>query len=239
MNRRQMLHASAFAGAALASGLSIKAAVAAEGSTQGEASLLGPKPLPFEPGKLHGISEKLMVSHYEKNYSGAVKNLNKVRTEISQLTKDSPPFLAIALKERELLFHNSMVLHELYFANLGGDGKQSGQAAQRLSDEFGTAARWEELFRLTGMGLSGGSGWVTLGYDLRDHTLTISGASNHAQTAAQTLPLLVMDMYEHAYQMDYGADAAKYIDAFFQNVPWDQVNQRFDRAERIAKEFPV
>jgi len=239
MNRRQMLHASAFAGAALVSGLSIKSAVAAEGATEGEASLLKPRPLPFDPGKLNGISEKLIVSHHEKNYSGAVKNLNKVRTEIGQLTKDSPPFLAIALKERELLFHNSMVLHELYFGNLGGDGKPSGQVPQRLSDAFGSAARWEELFRLTGMGLAGGSGWVTLGYDLRDHSLTISGASNHAQTPAQTLPLLMMDMYEHAYQMDYGADAAKYIDAFFQNVLWDHVNQRFDQAERIAKEFPV
>jgi superoxide dismutase, Fe-Mn family len=237
MNRRQMLHASAFTGAAFVSGLSFKSAVAAERTIEGESGLLEPMPLAFDPRKLHGISEKLMVSHHEKNYSGAVKNLNKVRTELGQLTKDSPPFLAIALKERELVFHNSMVLHELYFGNLGGDGTTSGPVLQRLSDEFGTAARWEELFRLTGMGLAGGSGWVTLGYDLRDHNLTTSGASNHAQTPAQTLPLLVMDMYEHAYQMDYGADATRYIDAFFQNVPWDQVNHRFDRAERSAKEL--
>ena len=157
MNRRQILRASAFAGAALVSGLSIKSALAAGGTTEGAASLLEPKPLPFDAGKLNGISEKLMVSHYEKNYSGAIRNLNKVRAEISQLTKDSPPFLAIALKERELLFHNSMVLHELYFGNLGGDGKPSGQVPNRLSDAFGSAARWEELFRLTGMGLAGGA----------------------------------------------------------------------------------
>src|SRR5437868_2199252 len=80
------------------------------------------KPLPFDPKKLSGFSEKLLVSHHDNNYGGAVKNLNKVEVELARLKADAPGFLVSGLRERQLTFHNSMTLHELYFANLGGDG---------------------------------------------------------------------------------------------------------------------
>ena len=191
-------------------------------------------PLPFDPGKLKGLSEKLLRSHHENNYGGAVKNLNKVEEELARITKDTPAFLVGGLKERELVFNNSMVLHELYFANLGGDGKPGGTIQSALSLAFGSVARWEELFRLTGMSLAGGSGWVLLDYNFQSRQLRTHWSGNHSQSAASSQPLLVMDMYEHSYQMDYGAAAAKYIDAFFQNVQWDEVQRRLERAEKAA-----
>ena len=191
-------------------------------------------PLPFDPSKLRGLSEKLLRSHHENNYGGAVKNLNKVEEELARVTKDTPAFLVGGLKERELVFSNSMVLHEFYFANLGGDGKPGSAIQAALARAFDSFGRWEELFRLTGMSLAGGSGWVVLDYNFQARQLRTHWSGNHSQAAASSQPLLVMDMYEHAYQMDYGAAAAKYIDAFFQNVHWDEVQRRLERAERAA-----
>src|SRR5512143_3002631 len=102
------------------------------------------KPLPFDPKKLDGLSERLLLSHHDNNYAGAVKNLNKVEAELARLPKDAAPFLVSSLRERELNFANSLVLHELYFANLGGDGKASGSVAKAISEAFGSMGAWEE-----------------------------------------------------------------------------------------------
>src|SRR5262245_22835956 len=85
-----------------------------------------PIPLPFKPTGLNGISEKMIVSHHDNNYAGAVKNLNKVEQELSQINADTPPFVVAGLRQSELTFRNSKTLHEGYFGNLGGDGKRSG-----------------------------------------------------------------------------------------------------------------
>ena len=103
------------------------------------------------------------------------------------------------------------------------------------AEAFGSLARFEELLRGTAMGLAGGSGWALLEYDFQTGALQISWAGNHTQALAFARPLLVIDMYEHAYQMDYGAAAARYVDAFFANVAWDEVNRRYEGALRAAK----
>ncbi len=192
-----------------------------------------PIKLPFDPKRLRGISEKLIVSHWENNYGGAVKNLNKLEEELQHLSKDSPGFLLGGLKERELLFTNSMILHELYFGNLGGDGKISGSVEAALADAYGSLGRWEEQFRALGGSLAGGSGWAIVDWNFQTGAIATYWSGNHTQALAFGAPLLVMDMYEHAYQMDYGAAAAKYIDAFMQNVRWDEVNRRFERASKL------
>ena len=189
-------------------------------------------PLPFAAGKLRGLSERLISSHHDNNYAGAVKNLNAVRAQIGGLAKDAPGFLVGALKAKELTYANSATLHEAYFANLGGDGKPAGPAVQALASAFGSAAAWEEAFRAVGASLGGGSGWAVLGFSFADGGLHIAWAGDHSQGLASSYPLLVMDMYEHAYQMDYGAAAAKYIDAFFENLQWDEVNRRLERARK-------
>src|SRR5262245_21540983 len=161
--------------------------------------------LPFAPGKLKGLSAALITSHHDNNYASAVKNLNKVELELAKVTKDTPGFEVAALRERELTYTNSMILHEQYFANLGGDGKLAGAIDKRLAAQFGSAARWEELFRATAMSLGGGCGWVILDYNYATDDLRIYGAGAHNQALAFGQPLLVLDMFEHAYAIDYGA----------------------------------
>jgi Fe-Mn family superoxide dismutase len=175
-----------------------------------------------------------MTSHHENNYGGAVKNLNRVEQELAAITKDTPPLIVAALRERELTFRNSKTLHEAYFANLGGDGRRSGTIDAALSQAYGASSRWEEHFRLTGVGLGGGSGWVILGYELDTGALRTCWSGNHTQAPATSVPLLVMDMYEHSYHIDYGAQHARYIDAFFANIRWDEVNRRYENAQRAA-----
>lgn len=96
-----------------------------------------PKPLPFDPTKLRGISEKLIVSHHDNNYAGAVKNLNGVRAELARASKDTPGFLVGGLRAKELAYANSMALHEAYFGNLGGDGRAGGSIAKALASTWG------------------------------------------------------------------------------------------------------
>jgi Fe-Mn family superoxide dismutase len=192
------------------------------------------KPLPFDPAKLRGLSERLIVSHHENNYGGAVRNLNKVEEELARVGKDTPGFIVGGLKERELTFANSAILHELYFGNLGGGGVAEGGIRTALEGASGSFGRWEEQFRATGMSLAGGSGWAILDFSFQTGDLRTFWAGNHTQALASGVPLLVMDMYEHAYHLDYGAAAARYVDAFFQNVQWDEVNRRLDRARKAA-----
>jgi len=187
-----------------------------------------PVPLPFDAKSLKGISEKLIQSHWENNYSGAVKALNTLRGRLTQSLNDAntPPYVYTGLKREQLLRTGSVVLHEYYFGNLGGDGKASADLRTKIAASFGTFDAWESEFRKIGLGLGGGSGWVVLGYNRKLKLLENYWLADHASNPADTSPILVMDMYEHAYQMDYGAAAAKYIDAFFTNIQWDAVAKR-------------
>jgi Fe-Mn family superoxide dismutase len=197
-----------------------------------------PRKLGFDAKKLRGISERMITSHWENNYGGAVKNLNKVEEELDRVTKDTPGFLVSGLKERELVFTNSMTLHELYFGNLGGDGKATGPIEAALAKTYGSFGRWEEIFRATATSLGGGSGWTVLAWNLHTGGLHTYWSGNHTQALAFGAPLLVLDMYEHAYQMDYGAAAATYIEAFVRNLDWQEVNRRFERASKVGMLFP-
>lgn len=190
-------------------------------------------PLPFAPASLSGISERMITSHHENNYAGAVRNLNRTEQELAQITADTPPLIVAALRERELTFRNSKTMHELYFENLGGDGRRSGAIESALGQAYGSSSRWEEHFRATGSGLGGGSGWVTLSLELDTGGLRTAWSGHHTQVLATSAPLLVMDMYEHSYQMDFGAAVPRYLEAFFANVDWDEVNRRLDVALRM------
>jgi Fe-Mn family superoxide dismutase len=196
-----------------------------------------PLPLPFDSAKLAGLSQRMIVSHHDNNYAGAVKNLNKVEEQLAATNKDTPGFLVAGLKERELTFTNSMILHEQYFGNLGGNGKAGGAIQQKLASAYGGFGKWEEHFRAVGASLGGGSGWAIVDYGLLGGEIRTYWSGNHTQALAAGLPLLVMDMYEHAYAIDYGAAAPKYVDAFFQNINWDIVNTRLEAAEKAAASF--
>lgn len=191
-----------------------------------------PKPLPFDPSKLKGLSDKLIKSHWENNYGGAVKALNAVEQRLSAMLndKDLPPYIYGDLKREELVRTGSVVLHEQYFSNLGGDGKVGGKIRDLLMRWFGSYEQWEAEFKRTANALSGGSGWAILAYNFHTQEVHNYWAWDHMHNAPMSHPLLVLDMYEHAYHMDYGAAAAKYVDAFLQNVNWEEVNRRAETA---------
>lgn len=192
------------------------------------------KPLTFDPAKLSGLSEKLIRSHWENNYGGSVKALATVKKQLAEAlaNKDTPPFIYNDLKREHLLRTGSVVFHEYYFDNLGGSGQAGAKERKVIGDAFGSFDTWETEFRRIGAGLGGGSGWVVLGYNMHTHQLENYWLADHGHSPAATLPILVMDMYEHSYQMDYGAAAAKYVDAFFKNIQWDAVAARL---ESVAK----
>lgn len=189
------------------------------------------KTLPFDPTKLKGLSEKLLTSHHDNNYGGAVKRLNLIQQQLGGMPRDAAPYQIGSLKREELIATNSMILHECYFGNLGGDGRVGGPIVPLLTAGYGALATWEQEFRQTGLALGGGSGWVIVNYSPRERAVHTYWSGDHTQNLAWGTPLLVMDMYEHAYAMDYGANAKAYIDAFFQNLNWDVVNARAEQAQ--------
>ncbi|MBS0192851.1 MAG: superoxide dismutase [Proteobacteria bacterium] len=190
------------------------------------------RPLPFDPSKLDGLSEKLIQSHWENNYGGSVKALNTIKQRLTQALADpdTPPFVYNDLKREHLMRTGSVVLHELYFENLGGDGQPDADVRRRIAAAFGDFATWEVEFRRMGAGLGGDSGWVVLGWNRHLRQLENYWLWDHLHGPADTAPILVLDMYEHSYQMDYGAAAAKYLDAFFRNIRWDVAAARLTRA---------
>lgn len=191
------------------------------------------KKLPFDPAKVKGLSEKLLVSHYENNYSGAVKRLNAITAQLASLDVASAPvFVVNGLKREELIAANSMIIHELYFDSLAGEGDPTGALADAINRDFGSLARWKAEFSATGKALGGGSGWVLLSYSPRDKRLINSWAADHTMTVAGGRPILALDMYEHAYHMDYGARAAAYVDAFMQGIRWSNAQSLFERYSR-------
>jgi superoxide dismutase, Fe-Mn family len=232
MNRRDLMTSLAGAAAAttLLPGIAVAKRMPAVAFTPRAPGSHGVAPLAFDPRKLRGLSEKMITSHHDNNYAAAVKNLNKVELDLDKVNKDTPGYMVSGLRERELTFTNSMNLHERYFGNLGGDGKASGGFLAALNQQFGSAARWEELLRATAMSLGGGSGWVVVALSRLTGDLRIVGTRGHDQAVIAGEPILVLDMYEHAYQMDYGAGHAKYIDAVFYNLNWNVMQDRMNNA---------
>jgi len=189
-----------------------------------------PKPLPFSSSSLNGLSQRLIDSHWANNYGGSVRALNETKRRLADALadRDLPPYIYNDLKREHLMRTGSVVLHELYFDNLGGNGRADAAAQRLLASAFGEFARWEAEFRRIANGLGGGSGWVILGYNSQFGTLENYWMGDHMHNPAATVPLLVMDMYEHSYHMDFGSAAGQYVDAFFDNVNWEQVLARME-----------
>jgi Fe-Mn family superoxide dismutase len=189
-----------------------------------------PKPLPFEAGSLNGLSARLIESHWSNNYGGSVRALNEIKRRLGAALGESdlPAYVYNDLKREHGMRSGSVVLHELYFENLGGNGQADAAARALLGSAFGDFGRWETEFRRIANGLGGGSGWVVLGYNRHFGTLENYWMADHMHSPAATVPLLVMDMYEHSYHMDFGAAAARYVDAFFMNIDWERVLARVE-----------
>ena len=188
-------------------------------------------PLPFKPHRLEGLSDRLLISHYENNYSGAVKRLNQIAEQLAGLDFDKTPgYVVNGLKREELIATNSMILHEVYFDGLGPESQPGPEISAALDRDFGGFARWRSEFANTGKALGGGSGWVILAYSPHDKRLVNQWAADHTTALAGGRPVLVLDMYEHAYHMDYGAKAGDYVNAFMKAFTWHHANNTFRRA---------
>jgi Fe-Mn family superoxide dismutase len=193
------------------------------------------KKLAFDPAKVKGLSEKMLVSHYENNYSGAVKRLNAITGQLAETDMAKAPVFTInGLKREQLIAMNSMILHELYFDGLGGEGGPSGKLAEALARDFGSVERWQAEFAGVAKALGGGSGWVLLSWSPHDKRLINSWAADHTMTIAGGRPILALDMYEHAYAIDYGAKAPAYVDAAMTAIRWDNAAALYDKYSQEA-----
>jgi superoxide dismutase, Fe-Mn family len=189
-----------------------------------------PKPLSCDPARVRRMSERLIVSHYENNYCGAVKRLNLIQEQLAGLDPASAPgFLINGLKREELIATNSMILHELFFDGLGEAGEPGPSLRAALERDFGSYARWRAGFVGMGKALGGGSGWVLLSWSPRVGRLVNQWASDHCHTLAGGTPILALDMYEHSYHIDFGAKAAGYVDAFMEVVRWSNAERLLAR----------
>src|SRR5215470_16309406 len=134
------------------------------------------KPLACDPTAINGMSERLIVSHYENNYGGAVHRLNAITKELAELDFASAPIFVInGLKREELIAMNSMILHEIFFASLGEGGEPEGVLRDALIRDFGSVSAWAAEFSAMGKAQRGGSGWVLLTWSPRDTGSSISG----------------------------------------------------------------
>jgi len=186
------------------------------------------KPLSCDSAKIKGMSERLIVSHYENNYGGAVKRLNLIEEQLAELDcAKAAGFLINGLKREQLIAMNSMILHELFFDGLGQQSEPSANLRDALARDFKSFERWRSEFVAMGKALGGGSGWVLLSWSPRDRKLVNQWASDHCHTLAGGTPILALDMYEHSYHIDFGAKAASYVDTFMDVIRWNNVERLF------------
>ncbi len=206
------------------------------------------KPIFCRPWLLNGLSTRLIESHYENIYGGALRRLNAITEKLESLdfTK-TPGYVINGLKREEVIALNSTLLHELYFASLGvapvAKGRNiprpAGALAEALARDFGSFERWRDEFAAMGNALAGGSGWVLLVYLPRDRRLINQYASEHTPCIAGGIPVLALDMYEHAYHFDFGTNTRAYVDAFIKNIDWKAAEGRHEDAAKVAPPRPL
>jgi superoxide dismutase, Fe-Mn family len=191
-------------------------------------------PVYCRPWTLNGISPRLIESHYEGNYGEAMRRLNAITAELEQLDPAASPDAFNRLKRDEFRALNSTLLHELYFASLGGDGRAIPDfVASALLQNFGSVDRWRQEFIALAQ-TADAAGWVLLSYVPRDRRLINQSASDDGQSIAGAIPILAIDMHEHAYHIDFGANTTAYVAAFMRNIDWTAVQQRYEQAVAVA-----
>lgn len=195
-------------------------------------------PLFVRPWTLNGISPTLIESHYEVNYGGTVRRLNAIAEQLAFLDRMKTPAEVIhRLKRDEFTALNSMLLHELYFASLGGDGRAvPAEMTAALTRDFASPNQWRDEFigLAESLAASGGAGWVLLTFVPRDGRLVNHVATDDGHSIAGGIPVLALDMYEHAYHIDFGANVSAYVAAFMRNIEWKAVERRTLNAMQVA-----
>ena len=205
------------------------------------------RPLLLKPQWMNGLSERLLVSHYVNNYGGALRRLNAIRARLAGLDWASTSVFEInGLKREELIAAGSVILHEVYFESLGGHGdnpptglaEPPDELARALERDFGSVSAWRSEFTAIAKALAGGSGWVILAWSERFGRLVNQWAADHAHALAGATPIVAIDMYEHAYHLDFGAKAALYVDQAMANLNWERIGARYRLAIGTGKDEP-
>ncbi len=201
------------------------------------------KPLPFNK-ELTGISKKTVEIHHDKLYAGYVAKLNEVNAKL-EAARDNEEMKAAAnqtysdlraLRMGEIFAANGVYLHEAYFNCLGGDpsaplGTGGGKLADAIAAKWGTVEKFTSIFSAAGMSVRG---WVVLAYDANVNELKIYGADSHDQGGVWgCIPLIVLDVYEHAYFIDYGSDRKKYIVDFWKNLDWSAADAIYEKIMKL------
>jgi superoxide dismutase, Fe-Mn family len=201
-----------------------------------------PQPLPFRT-PLNGISDRALKNHHDKLYTGYVAKKNEIENRLEELGREivggkadngNTTYSELrGLKEGETYAVNGVYLHEWYFEILGGDGKpdDAQELAQALDATYGSVDAFIKYFSECAMAARG---WTVLAWDTRENRLWIYNSDAHNQGGVWgALPIIVLDVYEHAYFMDYGADRKAYLKAFWKNFNWSAANDLYKRASSI------
>lgn len=181
--------------------------------------------------ELKGISARTMEEHYEI-YKGYVPKVNEIQKKLDTVERGTASQIYSDLRSLrvDLSFAVGGVKnHEIYFGHLGGDGgKPTGRLLEQIERDFPSYEAWLADFKASGMA---GRGWVWLAYDHDFRMLTtVVGDAQNTFPSWNATPILAMDLYEHAYMIDYGRARAKYIEAFFDNLDWGVVARNLERA---------
>jgi superoxide dismutase, Fe-Mn family len=201
-----------------------------------------PQPLPFRP-PLNGISDRTLKNHHDKLYAGYVTKKNEIENRLEELGRaivagttegGNTTYSELrSLKDGETYAANGVYLHEWYFQVLGGDGKleNARELGDALTTSYGSVEAFIKYFSECAMSARG---WTILAWDTRESRLWIYNADAHNQGGVWgALPIIVLDVYEHAYFMDYGADRKTYLKAFWKNLNWKAANDLFKRVSSI------
>lgn len=186
------------------------------------------QPIPFQ-APLDGISPKTIEIHHDKLYAGYVAKKDEIQTALQPLehggdlsTANQTSSALRALKDGETFAVNGVYLHEYYFSVLGGDGKPQGALTDALATQFGSIENFIAYMSACGMAARG---WAVLAWDTQEQALRVytGDAHNHGGVWG-CLPIIVLDVYEHAYFIDTGSDRKTYIANFWKNLNWEAAN---------------
>lgn len=191
------------------------------------------KPLKYE--ELPGISKAQLTPHHDTLYAGYVKKLDEIQTKLTEIETEGinasyHPFRELKLEET--FAANGVRLHEAYFDNLKpGGNPPAGRIKELLERDYDSVENWLAILRASGMA---SRGWIVLAYDLDDQRLRTYLADVHNQGGVwNCLTILVLDVYEHAYFIDYQTGRKDYLEAFIQNIDWDFANDRLAKFSEL------
>lgn len=193
----------------------------------------------LKPKGLDGISDQQVEYHFETHYKGYVKKLNEIweklpSTDRSKANQNYSEFRALKLEET--FNYDGALLHEIYFGNLTSEHVQVPDSLKKqIEKDFGSYEKWVEDFKATGTAFRG---WALLVFDLNTGKLRNIGADVHNTNGIwNAIVIMALDVYEHAYYVDYGPKRAPYLDAFLKNVNWKDAEKMLEKAHKMYEIF--